>query len=298
MTTYVESKIITLSSNSAIQKKNGSFLSSVRFELGTFLKDEKDIIHRSITLQSAQIPYSFYVVNYTNNLLRLNNGTTTTYTIPVGNYTATSLITTIKSVVISDYPALTITLNKLNGILTFTNNTYFVIFNNFQHSIGSILGIPSNTFLESDNDAITLTYPLNLLGIKVLEVRSFVLSMNNISSLQSGANNLLASIPVSAVPFGMIDYSDKGNNQMTFTNTSLEELDIEIIDGESNEYINFNNSNWTMTFILHLTRIFRQNEITPFPKGLPIPDLAETNKSSEETKTETEQEKVINFLQQ
>lgn len=305
MTTYVESKIVTLNSKYAIIKKNGAFLSSVVFELGEFLKDDKDIIHRSITLQSAQIPYSFYVINFSNQFLKID---TTTFTIPVGNYNANTLITAILTQISPTYPSMTITLNKINGKLLFSNNSNFTIFNNFQYSIGSVLGIADNTNLTSVSNTLELTYSLNLLGIKSLEVRSFVLSMNNVSSTQGGSNTLVASIPVDAVPFGMINYTDTGNNQMTFTNTTLDTFDIEIIDGESNQYVNFNNSNWTMTFILHLTRIFKPFEITPFPRGIPLSDISEAldNKSSVkpdnlgETNTtkKSEPENIINFLQQ
>lgn len=265
MATYVETKIITLSSNSATNKKNGSFLSSVDFDLPTAVKDDKDIIHRQISLQSAQIPYSFYVVNYTCNLLKIN---TTTFTIPVGNYSATTLLNTIITIITPTFPNMTISINKNNGILTFSNNAFFTIFNNFQYSIGTILGMTQNTILESVGDTITLPFALNLLGIKVLEVRSFTLNMANISSLVGGQNNLLASIPVSAVPFGMIDYNNKGNNEMSFTNANLDGLDIEIVDGETGEYINFNNQGWTMTFIIHLTRYTTIKEITRFPIGV------------------------------
>jgi hypothetical protein len=252
MTTYVDSKIITLTSNSATIKLNNSFLSSVRYELGLILKDEPDILHRQICLQSAQIPYSFYVINFSNQKLKIN---TTTFTIPVGNYNATTLITAILAQISATFPAMTITFNKLNGILTFTNGTNFTIYNDFQYSIGTILGMVANSSLVSVSNSLTFPHPLNLLGIKSLEVRSTTLSCSNISSRGGGQTTLLATIPVSAVPFGMIDYSDKGNNQMTFTNGSLDDFDIEIIDGESGEFINFNNCNWIMTFIIHLTRL-------------------------------------------
>lgn len=251
MTTYVDSKIMAITSDSASIKFNGSYLSNLKYELGLILKDEPDIIHRQICLQSAQIPYSFYVVNYTCNLLKIDSNT---YTIPVGNYTATTLLTQILSSIVVLYPSMQVTLNKTTGVITFSNTSNFTIYNNFTHSIGTILGFGANTVNASTANSLVATYPINLLGIKSLEVRSGTFTCNNISSQSGGQTTLLASIPVSACPFGMIDYKDSGNNQMTFYNPTLDDFDINIVDGETGEYVNFNNQNWSMTFIIHLTR--------------------------------------------
>jgi hypothetical protein len=259
MTTYIDTKIITLTSQSATVKKNDTYLSNLRYELGMILKDDKDIIHRQIQLLNAQIPYSFYVINYTNHRIKYNIGSGDIETfIPSGNYTANSLITALKTAMSND-PDLSITISPINGRLTFFHNyNGIIIYNNIQYSIGNVLGfIPNSVIDSSPTTTIEATYPLNLLGIKVLQVRSGTLSMNNISSVQGGHTTLLSSIPVSAVPFGMIEYNDVGNNLITITNTTLDDLDIDIVDGESGEYINFNNQDWCITLALHITRLFQ-----------------------------------------
>ena len=255
---------MTITSNSASIKRNGSFLSYLKYELGLVLKDEPDILHRQMCLQSAQIPYSFYVINYTCNLLKIN---TNIYTIPVGNYTVTTLVSQILTLILPDYPSLQITFNKINGSLTFSNTSNFTLYNNFTHSIGTVLGFSANSVNTSTSNVLVAVYPVNLLGIKILEVKSSTFTCNNISSNGGGQTTLLASIPVSACPFGMIDYKDSGNNQMTFCNTTLDDFDIEIVDGETGEYINFNNQNWSMTFIIHLTRKLTEANIKTYFNG-------------------------------
>jgi hypothetical protein len=267
MTTYIDTKIIAITSQSANIKKNGSYLSNLRYEFGQFLTDEPDIIHRQIQLLNAQIPYSFYVVNYTNQLFKykLGTGSITIVTIPVGNYTANSLITAIKTAV-ADVNFL-ITISSINGKLTFTYNNSFIIYNDFTYSIGSILGFEPNLNQSSITNAITAPYPCNLLGIKTLQVRSNNLSCNNVSSVQGGSTILLSTIPVSAVPFGMIDYKDVGNNLISISNITLDDLDIEIISGEDGNYINFNNQDWTMTLVIHIHRL-TQPLVKPTMKDL------------------------------
>jgi hypothetical protein len=257
MATFVDSKIITLTSQSATVKRNGNYLSNVYYDMNAFIKDEPDIIHRQVTLQSAQIPYSFYVINYTNNQFKyqLASGTIYTSTIPVGNYTGNSLITALKTALTANSITLAITLSSINGQLTFTHATQNFTFYALKYSILPTLGFASGTDYTSASFTITTPFPLNLLGIKVLQVRSTVFNTLNYSSVSGGITTLLATIPVSATPFGMIDFTDKGQTRITFSNSEIDSIDVEILDGETGEFINFNNQDWTMTFCIYLTKV-------------------------------------------
>jgi len=280
MGTYIDSRIITLTSQSALVKKNGTFLSNVLYSLGNFLQDEPDIIHRQITLQSAQIPYSFYVINYTNNQFKyqLGSGTTFTSTIPVGNYTGNSLIIALKAALLANGITLTITLSSINGNLTFTHASSNFTFYNLTYSILQTLGFAASTNYTSASFTLTTPFALNLLGIKVLQIRSSILNTINYSSVNGGITTLLGTIPVSSVPFGMLEYSDKGQNRITFSNSTLDDLDIEIIDGETGNYINFNNQDWTLTLCMYLTRLIEPVVPKPnyFRGGLPLPQIQPT----------------------
>lgn len=250
---YTDTKIVSITSQSAIIKYNGTYLSNVRYNLGSIIPKEPDIVHRQVQLLNAQIPVSFYIINYTNNQfrLKLGAGAFTTYTVPVGNYTANSLISAMKTLV--NNANFNIVISTINGCLTFSFNAAMIIDNTIVNSIGFVLGFASGTYNDTAF-SITAPHPLNLLGIKALQVRSANLVMNNISSVQGGMTTLLATIPVDAVPFGMIEYKDVGNNNITIYNDFLDDLDIEIVDGESGAYVNFNNADWCITLAFHLTR--------------------------------------------
>ena len=248
------------------------------------IKNEKDIIHRQVQLLNAQIPYSFYVINYTNNLFRFTTvpiaPTILTATVPVGNYTANSLISTLKGVIdaaIGDTSSV-IAIDSISGKMTFAYQYQWTIYNNFTYSIGNVLGLEPNSINTGIPLAMSIvyaSYPLNLLGIKILQVRSANLIMNNVSSVHGGQTTLLQSIPVSAVPFGMIDFTDKGQNLITVYNDFLDDLDIDIVDGESGEYINFNNQDWCITLAIHLTRRMEPAAQGP-AKGSSGPDFTGT----------------------
>lgn len=260
--TYVETRVVSLNSQSATMKKNGTFLSSLRFEIGQIIKDDPDIIHRSINISNAQFPVSFYIVNYTNNVFVLRNNTTTTnytITIPVGNYNSTTLATAISAAVLSTASiTITCSISTTTGLYTFSSATNFSILStNALTTAHEILGLSTTANLVS-TFSTTYTavapYPLNLLGIKKLCIKSNTLITNNFSAVAGGQTTLLCTIPVSTGAWGMIQYEDYAGSQITISNNTLDEIEIDICDAETDKYINFNNCNWTITILVQLTR--------------------------------------------
>ena len=72
---WTENKLISLNSKFAT-KLNGSMLSNVVFPFSGILKSESNMKHVYISVMSAQFPVSFYVINSTNNVLKVVSGTT------------------------------------------------------------------------------------------------------------------------------------------------------------------------------------------------------------------------------
>lgn len=261
--TYVETRIVSLNSESGIQK-NGSYMSDLAFAVPLLLKTERDIIHTQITLSNAQIPVSFYIVNYTNNVFVIN---ASTITIPVGNYNSSSLISVLVDRLLAAGITMTITISKIDGRFTFTSPSAFTIYStNILTTSEQILGLgPSNTVASLVLGAYvaTLPFPCNLLGIKQLLIKSNILSGNNYSASSGGQTTLLATVPVSVGAWGMVAFESR--SKISVNNSTLDEIDIQIMDAETNLPINFSNQNWTMTLLLHITR-----EI--IPRMLPLPD--------------------------
>ena len=98
-------KIITLSSNDA-QRLNGEFLSNVRFTFSRMLADQNHIHYNTISIQSAEIPHSFYNVDQNHNVIYYTVADTGglgsfynnyTMTIPEGQYNANTFITVFQT---------------------------------------------------------------------------------------------------------------------------------------------------------------------------------------------------------
>ena len=82
---WSDNKLISLNSKFAT-KLNGSSLSNVVFPFSGILKDETNMKHVYISVMSAQFPVSFYVINSTNNVLKVVSGSTfLSYTLTITN---------------------------------------------------------------------------------------------------------------------------------------------------------------------------------------------------------------------
>ena len=66
-------------------------------------------------------------------------------------------------------------------------------------------------------------------------------------------NSLLAVIPIDQPSFGLLTYNNFTNTQNIINNNTLDSIDIQI-KGEDENFINFNNIDWTMKIKLDITR--------------------------------------------
>ena len=91
MNTCLDSRIIALNSSNGLLL-NGTYKSWIKFNFTGLIKEENNICKIDISLVNAQIPVSFYTINYTNNILKitLGLGSIKYLTIPVSNYNATT----------------------------------------------------------------------------------------------------------------------------------------------------------------------------------------------------------------
>jgi len=216
METFTETKIINLNSKNSI-KNNSTFLSDVSFTFSGLLKDEEDIIERYISIQNAQIPFSFYNINIYNNILVIQIiSTIYTLTLTRGNYNATTLITEIQTQLTANgITDLTLSISTTTGILTFTKTTGSFTIRSSGSTIYEVLGFVVGTNYNSVSSKVNAPYPLNLLGTLRLRICSYELSTNNIDFS-------LITLPIETGNFGLIQYTNITNIKATLNNTSLD----------------------------------------------------------------------------
>lgn len=251
MATYSDNKIISLNSLYGIQQ-NGTYLSNIIFNTGLILEENESIIESHISVINCQIPVSFYTITSNNNILKasFNNGPYTNYVIPVGNYNSYSLITVLQTILQHN---IQVTFNVSDGTITFKSSVYMIYGFNFNspNGAGPILGFLSTSSYTTTFGVITSPFPINLLGVKRLSIKSQYLGVSSFTS--QGGDNSLCVIPCDQPPYNMLSYQNPSSSDKQKLNVKMiNRIDILIYD-ENNNLINFNNCNWTLTLCLENT---------------------------------------------
>ena len=246
-------QFINLNSSTST-KKNSTFLSDVQFNFKSILHEQDNIDYVTVGILNAQLPVSFYTVNYTNNtLIFIYGGDTYTIAITRGNYNSNSLITELVNQFLLVGFAMTITTSRITGIMTFTSTSAIAFSFGGLSTIFSILGFVFSTTYNSVTNKIIAPYPLNLLGIKRLQINSSALSTNTYDSTTLGVSSNMASVPVNVASFGLIDYVNTSNSFPILTAKNVTYIDIQIVD-ENRNLVNFNGIDWTITIQLNIFR--------------------------------------------
>ena len=214
------------------KKLNGSFNSFLEFNLPLVQRESYYTIY--ISLAHANIPYSFYAINETNNKLQYNiisfdNQTLETYSVILtpGNYTSTTIILELQHLL---GPNFIITYSEITNKLTFkhiTNNFIFVYSNN---SILKVLGfdITYNLFY-SLNRTLTPLYMLNLYTIRCLCINTTFITENLMSNTNLNSS-ILCTIPINTTPFTLINYINLIDHKCNLDSNVFNNIIIKITD--------------------------------------------------------------------
>jgi hypothetical protein len=250
-----------LNSSSADIYLNQAKKSNVVFFFENILKIDKNSIEMKLSLVNAQIPVSWFLINDSNNRITisvLNDHTFMTYYFPNGNYNVYTFISKWIETFGSQW---TITYDKLQNKLHFSNPLGQITFGNNVKESNTLLPIigfiPTQSYTSSANH-LTSFYSINFSGLTKLNIKSSTFTFKNMDSFTSGATSTFCSIPVSANASGIIHYNNLTDYKSIFKNYDLNSIDISITD-EKNNYIDFNNVDWSMTLQIDITNEIVEN---------------------------------------
>jgi hypothetical protein len=240
---------IHLNSSSAIRYYNATYNSQVEFSLPILDIPSDYTIYLSVC--HVAIPYSFYNINSSNNILKYSlNSTIYSITIPVGNYTSSTLLTTLIGLLSSNN--FTITYSGITNTYTFTNsnNDFYFIYDpiSIQSTCFNILGFSLN-YQYSVNKILTSNTMINLAPTRCFCISS-TFRTQNITTISPLSNNILCSIPISVNPYSMITYQNNGYK--TNLNTNLFNSVIINLTNQDGVFLNFNSIHWSITLQIEL----------------------------------------------
>ena len=251
-------RLFNISSSNA---ENGSFKSKVNVNLPDLSFHNEHIQNIYMSVDHCEVPNSFYIINYTNNQIVIDN---TTYIIPVGNYNVNTFITVCQAVIPSGF---TITYDSITNKFTFLNNFIFEINGSSTNStINKIIGLDNNDYFSIPTglqNELIMPYMVNFLPIQRINFRSNFFNINNYNS-SDGSSDVFLPLQNNTGQLSMINYINQTQTEYLIQDRSITNFIITVTD-DYNNLINFNNIDWTMTMLIKMEYLdFTKQTINDF----------------------------------
>ena len=203
-----------------------------------------------MSLQSAVIPYSFYCINSTNNYLEILEGVdTVAIIVPAGNYNVLQLVSYLQGELGNTY---SLTYDSITGKVTLSNTTNeFTI--KVAGTINVVLGFSTTTDTPSGiSKSIIGINCVNLTQIRAINVE-IDMPTYNVNVAQRYNQNILATIPVIAQPFGLVTYENPNNFRVNMFSCAMNMIKIKLVDNQAN-LIHLNGVNYQMCIQLDIVK--------------------------------------------
>jgi len=234
-----------IASKDAITKVAGS-TSNCIFDFANLPIDDGDIY---CSVQTAQIPCTFYNVDTINNLLvyNVNGGANINLVIPESNYNVNTLLTYLLTVM----TGFTITYNTFTNKYTFTHATNIFSFKS-SSTCFELLGFSDGANYNSTGLTLTSLNSVNFFTIKnVLIECSNLITVNKHSRVNDSNASILTSIPVTVSQGSILSYSNVfGLSDRITTVKNFAQLRIRLLDQDL-DLLDLNGADWTLTMQLN-----------------------------------------------
>ena len=244
----MNNEILQIHLNSAMADKyNSNTTSDCDFYLPLIEVPQQHTIYLSV--QHAIIPYTFYNINISNNLISYSyNSIVFNIIIPIGNYNAYSFLSVLKAGFTAN---MTVTYDILTNKYSFTHNTYeFIILGT---STGlSLIGFKNGINTSSTNKSLTSHNSINLQSKHCICIQSN-LQTGSINNSSKNESNIICSIPIDKPPFSMITYQNHNNLKYNLFNSSIRSLNLRLTD-QNNSLIDLNGCHWSISIQIEVVK--------------------------------------------
>lgn len=246
----VETKVYNLSTRSTdcdILNENPDFKSKCSYYFPDLIVRDESIEFIQYSIQYAVIPVSYYIINENNNkLVVLQNNITTTYSFPLGNYTARLFMTQF---VFTMGVGWTISLDDVKSQFTIKHASLsFTLLSS--STIDFVIGFTNNvvsTFTGGFHTAV-MVRPCNFLPLPRIRITSDELTAG-------GLDNTVITIPNNSRLNGQVVYQNVSNTKLLFRENTLSRFVLNFVDDDGN-LINFNGISSFFTIEFNIFRKF------------------------------------------
>lgn len=250
-TTRSSSKIFLSSAGSAKVVNSSTLNTDITFYFDPIIISNQDKATFVLGLEQASIPTSIYQINSKNNEMTLSGQS---YTIPIGNYTITQMITYLNSVnatIVFEYITVT---NKIKVTITPTASVIIT------GSASSILGFVSGTYTNPH----TFTNVVNLTSTTgiIIQIEN-VTTTNRDNSGRTGAT--LARIPITCAPLRILQYFNAQPFYTQIANRELSYMRIRLLNDDYTPLNLVGNPNW---FIVIRVDYTEKSQIEEMPNEI------------------------------
>jgi len=248
--------------SSATGRMNGDFCSQIQVSLPDLTFHLDHIQNAYFSVVHAEVPNSFYIVNYTNNQFVLN---AVTYTLTRGNYNVNTFITMLLTIIPVGYG---VSYNSATTKFTMTHITtdFTINASSSASTVNSIMGL-GKTDLTST--ALTLTFPnvVNFIPLQRINFRSNYFNFGCYST-SDGSSDVFLPLQNNAGQNSIINYVNQTQNKFLIQDRNITSFVITVTN-DQNQPINFNGVDWLMTIQIDVDyfeaerpqNIFNQNRI-------------------------------------
>ena len=232
---------IYLNSATADIYMNGTMKSNLVFFFEDPLQINKHAYEMRLSIVNAQMPISWYLINDTNNVIKINS---TNYYFKKGNYNIHTFISEWANSIGSGW---TLTFDSVTNKISFAYTSNFTFSDSSNNSLFPIIGFESGkVYASSPSFVLVAPFCFNFCGLSRINIKSSTFNLGNLDSYNKSKNRTLATIPISSIGQGYILYHNYTHYTNIFKNTEISTIDINIMDDNRN-FIDFNNIDWTIT---------------------------------------------------
>lgn len=240
----IKSKSRQFNISSAIGRLNGDFCSSIQVQLPDLAFHHDNIQNAYLSVVHAEVPNSFYIVNYINNQFVLDG---VTYTLTRGNYNVNTFMTMLLTIIPVNF---NITYSNISTKFTMTKSTGSFTINaaSTASTINSVMGLGTTNLTSSlvgGIQTIVLPNVCNFIPLQRINFRSTLFNFGCFNTVD-GSSDIFLPLQNNAGQNSIINYVNQSQTKFLIQSRNITTFVINVTD-DKGKFLNFNGVDWLMT---------------------------------------------------